>query len=183
MWSRSNKVHSLPKWISWCQTNPVLVPLDGVILLRDTEWGPMHFTIWQQLHQQDSACIIDHLKAAFFEGSPSAELLSDNNTVFHSNLLKDFLDEWETYLQFCWTYITLRNGIVKRCYLHIKQIATRKLPKDNVSLSTAPTNVIQHYPLTQDKGSPYNLGDHIWVRTPHSQCMEYYATWRICTLL
>lgn len=36
-----------------------------------------------------------------------------------------------------------------------------KLPKDNVSLSTAPTNVIHHYPPTQDKGSPYDLGDHI----------------------
>lgn len=120
--------------------------------------GPSRFSIWRRLRQQDAASIISHLEGLFCERGASAEMLVDNDMAFRSKSLEDFLSEWGVRMRFHCARVPSGNGIVERCHRSVKQIAVRKqctimeavywynvTPKDNVSLLTAPANLIHRY--------------------------------------
>ena len=46
--------------------------------------GPSRFTLWRPLLRQDSTSIIRQLESVFYKRGPPEEILTDNDTAFHS---------------------------------------------------------------------------------------------------
>ena len=121
------------------------------------------------------------------------ELLTDNITNFSGEMFSKFAEHWGVRIRFHCTYIPAGNGIVERPHRTIKRIATRTrcsvmeavywynvTPKDYMSASTAPANVIYSSPAhiksidvilpPKDAGpSIYKVGDSVWVKIPHGR--------------
>ena len=142
---------------------------NGAHCLTMIDCGPAQFAIWRRLPRQDATSVINQLKALFYERGPPTVILTDNDTAFRSSLLKTFLDEWRVRLRFRCAYVPSGNGIIKRCYITVKRIATRKqctipkavywynvTPKDDVSSATAPANMVYRYRirLKEINGTP-----------------------------
>ena len=75
---------------------------------------PARFAIWRRLPQQDATSVINQLKVLFYERGPPTKILTDNDTVFWSSLLKTFRDEWRVRLRFCCAYVPSGNRTVKK---------------------------------------------------------------------
>ena len=102
--------------------------------------------------------ITNHLEGLFCKHGAPTEMFVDNDTGFHSKVFRDFLSERGVRLHFCCAHIPSSNGIVEWCHRSVKRITVRKqcpimeavywynvILKDNVSLLTAPANLIHHY--------------------------------------
>ena len=81
-------------------------------------------------------------------------MLTDNGTAFTRQHFQLFLQDWGVWLQFLCAYKPAGNGIVKRSHRSMKTIVALKpevvywynvMPKDTVSTSMAPSNVIYIY--------------------------------------
>ena len=131
---------------------------NGAHFLMVTDCSSARFAIWQRLPWQDATSVINQLNVLFYERGPPAEILTDNDTAFQSSLLKAFLDEWRVRLWFRCAYVPSGNSIVKRCHRTVKRIAARKwctipeavywynvMPKDDMSSTTAPANMVDRY--------------------------------------
>ena len=119
--------------------------------------------------------------------------------IFSKETFSEFTKHWGIRIRFRCAYITAGNGIVERSHRTIKHIATRTrcsvmeavywynvTPKDDVSASTAPANVIYSY-LARIKGidvilppddvgpSSYKVGDSVWVKIPHGRCTTQFG--------
>ena len=124
------------------------------------------------------------------EGAP-VELLTDNAMTFSGETFSRFAERWGVRMRLQSAYVPAGNGIVERSHRTIKRIATRTrclvmeavywynvTPKDDVSASTAPANIIYSYTARirgvdvtlppEDAGpSSYKVGDSVWVKIPH----------------
>ena len=124
----------------------------------------------------------------FTRGGAPVELLTDYTTTFSGETFSKFTEHWGVWIIFRGAYVPAGNGIAERSHRTIKHIATRTrcsvmqavywynvTPKDDVSASTAPANVIYSYPaciksidvilLPDDAGpSSYKVGDSVWVK-------------------
>ena len=161
--------------------------------------GPARFAIWRRLPRQDTTSVINQLKAFLYEQGPPAEILTDNDTAFRSNLLKTFLDEWGVRLRFRCVYVPSGNGIIERCHRTVKRITARKqctipeavywynvAPKDGVSSATAPANMVYRYrirlkginatpvPTHNQLQAVFKPGDWVGVKNPHGRCTTKY---------
>ena len=58
------------------------------------ECGPTHFAVWRLIARQDSSSVIRQLSSNFFERGAPEEILADNYPAFHSQWVKQFLQEW-----------------------------------------------------------------------------------------
>ena len=144
------------------------------------------------------------LPALFCERGPPAEILTDNDTAFRSSLFKNFLDEWGVRLWFRCAHVPSGNGIIERCHRTVKRIAARKqcaiseavywhnvTPKDDVSHTTAPANMIYRYrirlkgidgmsALAPDRRQAvFKTGDRVWIKVPHGRCTTKYKIGRV----
>ena len=148
---------------------------------------------------QDSASIIQQLETVFYERGAPVELLIDNAMTFGGETFSKFAEHWSIQIRFRCTYIPAGNGIVERSHRTIKHIATRTqcsvmeavywynvTPKDDVSASTIPANMIYSYPAhikgidvilpLEDAGpSNYKVGDSVWVKIPHGRCTTQFG--------
>lgn len=83
---------------------------------------------------------------------------TNNDTTFTCRQFKEFVSSWSVHLRFRCAYVPSGNGIVERNHRSVKTIATRKncsvleavywynvTPKDNLSPSTAPADVLHTY--------------------------------------
>ena len=140
----------------------------------------------------------------FYEQGPPTEILTNNDTAIQSSLLKTFLDEWRVQLRFRCAYIPSGNGIIKRCHRTVKWITARKqytipeavywynvTPKDDVSSTTTPANIVYRYcirlkgingtplPTHNQQQAVFKPGDRVWVKTPHGRCTTNYKVGRV----
>ena len=65
----------------------------GKSYLTLIDGGPSQFSLWRSLKLQTSASIIQ-LEAVFFERGAPEELLTDNDTAFHSRMFAEFARTW-----------------------------------------------------------------------------------------
>ena len=131
-------------------------------------------------------------------GAP-VELLTDNATTFSRETFYRFAERWGVRMRFRCAYVPAGNGIVERSHRTIKRIAARTqclvmeavywynvTPKDNVSASTAPANIIYSYtarirgvdvtlPPEDARPSSYEVGDSVWVKIPHGRCTTQFG--------
>ena len=153
--------------------------------------GPSRFAVWRPLLRQDSTSIIRQLESVFYERGPPEEILTDNNTAFHSKQFEYFLDEWGIQLRLRCAHVPRGNGIVERCHRSIQKIAARMqctVPeavyrynttlKENVSIASAPANAIHRYRVRikgiggiipsswREVRGPHRIGDLVWVTPP-----------------
>ena len=159
--------------------------------------GPARFAIWQCLPRQDATSVINQLKALVYERGPPTEILTDNDTVFRSSLLKTFLDEWRVRLWFRCAYVPSGNGIIariaarKQCTIPVAVYWYNVTPKDDVSSATAPANMVYRYrirlkgingtpaPTHDQQQAIFKPGDRVWVKTPHGRCTTKYKVGRV----
>ena len=172
---------------------------NGAHFLMVIDCGPAWFAIWRCLPRQDATCVINQLKALFYERGLPTEILTDNDTAFWSSLFETFLDEWRVQLRFCCAYVPSGNGIIEQCHRTVKRIAARNqctipeavdwfniMPKDDVSSATAPANMVYQYrirlkgingalaPTHNQQQAVFKLGDQVWVKAPHGRCATKY---------
>ena len=170
--------------------------------LQLIDCGPTWFSIWHHLRRQDAASIISHLESLFCECGVPAEMLVDNDTAFCSKVFRDFLSEWGVQLHFYCVHVP--SGNVERCHWSRKWITARKqcpiieavywynvTSNDNVSLLTAPANLIHCYlirlkginALPPDKPEQqqmrHDIGDCVWMKTPNGWCTSPYTCGRV----
>ena len=160
--------------------------------------GPSRFSIWRPLEHQNAASIIRQLESVFGERGPPAELFTDNGAAFSGEEFGRFAENWGIKLRFWCAYVPSGNGIVERCHRTIKRIAARThcsvmealywynvTPKDDAMASTAPANAIYNNrtrvkgietatPLGHIDSGPFNVGDEVWVKSPHSRCSTQF---------
>ena len=161
--------------------------------------GPSRFAIWMPLLCQDSASIGQQLETVFYKRGAPVELFTDNATTFSGETFSKFTEHWGIRMRFWCAYILAGNGIVERSHRTTKCIATRTwcsvmevvywynvTPKDNVSASITPADVIYSYPARikgidvifppKDAGpSSYKVGDSVWVKIPHGRCTTQFG--------
>ena len=157
--------------------------------------GPSRFAIWRPLSCQDAASIVRQLETVFLP----VELLTDNTTTFSGETFSRFAERWGVRMRFRCAYVPAGNGIVERSHRTIKRIAARTrcsvmeavywynvTPKDDVSASTAPANIIYSYTARirgvdvtsppEDAGSSsYKVGDSVCVKIPHGRCTTQFG--------
>ena len=180
---------------TWHRVAMDITHCNGADFLTVIDCGPTRFAIWRRLPQQDATSVINRLKLLFDEQGPPIEILTDNDTTFWSSPLKAFLDEWRVRLRFRCAYVPSGNGIIERCHRTVKRIAARKrstipesvywynvTPKDDVSSTTAPVNMVYWYhvrlkgingtsvPTQNQLLAIFTPGDRVWVKTPHGRC-------------
>ena len=172
-----------------------------------TDCGSSHFSIWNQLARQDSATVIRQLEAMFFERGPPHEPLTDNDPAFCSSEFRAFAREWKINLRFRCAYAPARNRIAERCHHTVKRTTAKMrcsiheavyrhnvTPKDGESPQTASANRIHWYkvrvkgfdtPITSSdpKHSFYQIGDHVWVKVPHSWCTTKFNRGRVTGMI
>lgn len=103
------------------------------------------------------------------------------------------------WLWFQCAYVTRGNRIIERCHRTIKTISARKhdtiqeifywhnvTPKDGVSSSSAPANMIHKYHVRikvfdavlptelQDESGAYKMGDLVWLKLSKHRCTTRY---------
>ena len=158
---------------------------------------PSCFTIWQPLQWQDSISIIRQQEAIFYEWGPPAEILTDNDTMFTCRQFKEFTSSWGVHLRF-----PVSSCNSWECsHRSIKTITARKncpvleavywynvTPKDNLSASTLPDDMLHRYhiwvrdidatplPEAQITGGRYEKGDVVEVKTPHGRYTTKFGT-------
>ena len=121
---------------------------------------------------------------------------------------RDFQCELGVRLDFCCAHVPCGNGIMEQCHQSMKQIAAKKLCpiieavywynvtlKDNVSPLTDPANLIHCYRVrlkginalppdeTKQLHIGYDVGDHVWLKTPNGLCTLPYACGRITGMI
>lgn len=173
----------------------------GSHYLTLTDCGPSRFTVWRQVRAQDSGSVVCVLEQLFFERGPPAEILTDNDTAFRSQVLTDFLREWGVRTRFRCAYVPSGNGIAERVHRTVKRIAARSncsiakatywynvTPRDGSELQSAPANGIHRYELrilgvdtneiqSDDcLHSPYEIGDVVFVKPADVRCDVRYKT-------
>ena len=188
---------------TWHRLGMDITHYAGKHFLTLTDCGPSRFSVWRPLQRQDSASVIRHLNAIFFERGPPQELLTDNDTAFASGDFKEFADSWGIHLRFRCAYVPAGNGIAERCHRSVKRIAARMgcslqeavywynmAPKDDVTAQTAPANGIYRYEVrvkgidpvkTRPAQTPckYKDGDPVWVKTPGYRCTSKFRRGRV----
>ena len=100
----------------WYWVEMDITHYNGNHFLRLIDCGFTWFTIWWCLHWQDTASVISHLKALFYEWSLPAEILTDIDTAFCGKLFRNFLKEWGVWLCLCSAHVPSGNGIIKWCH-------------------------------------------------------------------
>ena len=145
-----------------------------------------------------SASIIRPPESVFSERGPPAELLTDNDAAFSGEEFGRFAESWGIQLRFRCAYVPSGNDIVERCHRTIKRIAARTrcsvieafywyngTAKDDEMASTAPVNAIYNYrvrvkgidtapSLGYVDSGPFNVGDAVWVKSPHGRCSTQF---------
>mgnify|MGYP003396821428 FL=1 len=109
------------------------------------------FTIWKSLTKECAREVMEHLLAIFGTMGPPNQLLTDNGTVFRSNLLVSLLSEWNVEAVLSGAYRPQGNGLVERVHRTIKRMVSR-------TKSSVPTCVFW-YNVTRGSrvGSPFEL--------------------------
>ena len=139
------------------------------------------------------------METIFCERGAPVELLTDNATTFSGETFSRFAERWGVRMRFRCAYVPAGNGIVERSHHTIKRIAARTrcsvmeavywynvTPKDDVSASTAPANIIYSYtarirgvdvmlPPEDARPSSYKVGDSVWVKIPHGRCTTQFG--------
>ena len=184
----------------WKRLGMDITHYGGEHYLTVIDCGPTRFSVWRKLRRQDSACVVQHLEAIFWERGPPEEILTDNDTAFCSRQFKAFLKEWGVQLRLRCAYVPSGNGIVERCHRSVKRIAARKrctimeavyryniTPRDDVTEETAPSNAIYSYkvrvkdidvaclPLEDTSHQEYKVGDGVWVKPPNARCTSSFV--------
>ncbi len=83
------------------------------------------FNTWFKLRDESAIEIRDCLLKLFTSLGPPHHLLSDNGTVFRSQLITQFLKEWAVQLILSSAYRSKGNGVVERSHRTIKRMAAR----------------------------------------------------------
>ena len=159
--------------------------LEGRHYLTLIDCSPSRVAIWRLLLCQDSASNVQQLETVFYERGSPVKLLTGNATTFSEETFSKFTEHWVVRIRFQCTYIPAGNRIVERSHCTLLHIATRTrcpvmeavywynvTPKDDVSASTAPANVIYSYTAhikgidvilpPEDAGpSSYKVGDSV----------------------
>ena len=140
--------------------------------------------------------------------APPTGILTNNGTAFTSEQFRKFADSWGIRLWFRCTYVPSRNEIIEQNHRTVKTITARKdctvseavywynvTPKDDVSLSTAPTDALHRYhvrvkgietnlqPEQEVSGEMIKEGDVVWVKKPCSKCTTRYGTGHVTEVI
>lgn len=192
----------------WYRVGMDITHHEGRHYLSLIDCGPSRFAVWRHLRRQDSVSVIEQLEALFFERGAPAELLTDNDTAFRSNIFRKFADRWSIRIRFRCAYVASGNGIVERCHRSVKRTAARKkcsiaeavywynmAPKDGAHPSTAPANRLYNYNLRvygidcvppeerSRAGNPYHTGDAVWVKPLGNRCDTRFSRGTVSKLV
>lgn len=194
---------------SWARIGMDITHYNGHHFLTLIDCGPSRFAIWRLLRRQDNVSVIEQLEQVFFERGPPQEILTDNDSAFRSESFRNFSEQWGVALRFRCAHVPSGNGIVERSHRTVKRIASRKrctiaeavywhnaTPKDGLSPSTAPANVIHNYnirlkgidPVSEPSGdvassNPLQVGDRVWVKPPGYRCFARFGTGVVTSVL
>ena len=193
---------------TWYRVGMDITHFEGRHYLSLIDCGPSRFAVWRRLRQQNSSAVIESLEAVFFERGAPSELLTDNDTAFRSRMFQNFAERWGIRVRFRCAHAASGNGIVERCHRSVKRIAARKscpiaeavywyniTPKDGADPSTAPANELYSYNLIvygvdcmppeepSGIGSPYQVGDAVWVKPPGNRCDTRFTRGTVSKLM
>ena len=194
---------------TWDRVGIDIAHYNGMHFLTLIDHGPSRFSIWRPIRHQDSFSVIKQLENIFCERGPPIEILADNDTAFRSAEFERFAEKWAVRIRFRCAHVPSGNGITERCHRTVKRIAARKecdiqeaaywynvTPRDDVSSSTAPGNVIYRYELrargidcppssdnSSIEGCPLREGDWVWVKPPGSRCTTQFRRDRVAKIL
>ena len=167
---------------------------NGCHYLTLIDCGLTRFAVWRRLQRQDTDSVIQQLELVFFERGAPVELLTDNESAFHSGAFMQFAERWAMRVRFRCAYAASGNGIAEKCHRSVKRIAARKrctiaeavywynvAPKDDVDSATVPANKLYNYEIRvlviahvlhsaqRAIDSPYDVGDAVWVNPPDNR--------------
>ena len=178
----------------------------GVHFMSLVDHGPSRFSIWKRLTNQNSDCVVRALESVFLERGAPAEVLTDNDPAFRSDVFSEFARKWAVHVHYRCAHAPSGNGITERCHRTVKRIAARKncsieeavywyniTPKDGVLSASAPANEIYSYEMRvlgvdreriiangpSAKTRHFKGGDLVWVRPPGNRCSTQFSQGRV----
>lgn len=172
----------------------------GEHFLTLIDCGPSRFAVWRQLRRQDSVSVVEALEEIFFERGAPAELLTDNDPAFSSEIFRSCARRWGMSIRYRCAYVPSGNGIAERAHRTVKRIAARLQcsiseavywynvsPKDPQlsSESSVPADRVYAYAMRvrgvdvePEEAAPiqglYSEGDEVWIKPANSRCDKQY---------
>ena len=169
----------------------------GHAYLSMMDCGPGRLAIWRELRAESAAVVAEELEKVFFERGPVVEVIMDNGTVFHSDILKALFEKWNIRRYYRAAYRPEGNGIVERNHRTVKAIAERggitpieatfwynMAPKVGQREETVPQRSIFLYEWRHpknklpdvDEGPPrIQIGEEVWVKPPNVRCTTQWG--------
>ena len=184
---------------NWARLAIDVTHYHGLNYLTMVDCGPGRLAIWRHIRHENVEEVLKVLREVFLERGPVGEVLMDNSTVFRSEQLRVFFEDWRVNIFFRAAYRPGGNGIVERNHRTVKAMAERgritpeeavfwynMSPRQGQDAASVPHRSIFNYewrhPLVQPEGGnsdvgssdtgKIKVGDEVWVKPGHVRCTE-----------